>query len=211
MFEAKEISWIIIALIVFEFVILFPFPSSLNPFLLLTPVLILSVNLISKKIAASKFSIKIKYKIWEFERYSLHEHSHLKKPFPIGLVFPVLLSFLSMGVMRVFLFLQFDAENIAKKRILKKRGINQRTEINESDLAFASFWGFFSLIILAIIGSFSVIEPFFPFLSKYAVFYGIWNLLPISELDGSKLFFGSMILWILTAIMYAVALILVLV
>lgn len=205
MFEIKELAWILVALAIFEFLIIFPL-TTYNPFILLTPVIILAVNLLVKKVAAGFFNIKINYKIFEIQRYGFPERSKLRKPFPVGLVIPFVISFLSLGALKIFLFLEFEVKNLSNKRLLKARGIERRNEINDSDAAFTAFWGFFSLIILSIFATLPFVTPIFPYLPRYAVFYGLWNLLPIGNLDGARLFFGSRVTWFITAIMFLIGL-----
>lgn len=213
MFNKKETTWIIIIAIIFGFLIAFAYESeteslifndSLIVFLISFPIILTSVFI--KKLAAKHFSVDIQFQIWEFQRYGLYTRSYFKKPIPIGLILPFFLTIMSLGIIKPFAFLQFKSKP-SKTRILKKRGAHRRGEVNESDLAFISAWGLWGLIILAIIGS--LIN--FPDLTKYAVYFGIWNLLPISNLDGAKLFFGSLINWILLAITYIIALIIVII
>jgi len=203
----KECVWIIIAIIIAGFIIeLTPdFLLSYQGFIWAAIIILTSVFI--KKIASAHYSIKIEHKIWHFQRWGWYERSKLKKPFPIGLILPFFLTILSLGFIKPFTLLQFEAENLPKKRALKKRGAYRYSEINESDLAFTAAWGFWALIILAIIGV--LIKQ--PALTRYSIFYGIWNLLPISNLDGIKLFFGSLINWIILAVVYLVGLIIVLV
>lgn len=200
MFNKKEIAWIIVAIIIFFFILVFPESTIKNPLILLVPILIILVNLIAKKIAAPYYNIEIEFKIWEFYRWGIYERSHLKKPFPMGLVLPFFLAFFSLGAIKMLVFLQFDAKNLPKKRLLKKRGErrSRREEINETDPAYTAFWGHLSLMILAILGTILT----FPELTKYSIIYGIWNLVPFGQLDGSKLFFGSFVTWIFTIVLY---------
>ena len=209
-FDSKEIAWIIVALIIFEFLVIYPL-TTYNPLILLTPVLILAANLIAKKIAAPFSNIKIRYKIWEFQRYGFQERAHFKKPFPIGLVFPFVIAFLSLGLIKIPLLLQFDYKNLLSKRLLKHSGTERRTEINESDLAAVASWGFYSILALAILGSIPAINIIFPQLALYSIVYGLWNLIPFGNLDGSRLFFGSKVGWFILAIFFILGLILVLI
>ena len=114
---------------------------------------------------------------------------------------------MSLGIIKPFTLLQFDAENISKKRAFKKRGTYRYEEINDSDIGFTAAWGLWALIALAVIGA--IIKQ--PELTKYSVYYGIWNLIPFGQLDGSKLFFGSIVNWALLAIVYIISLIVVLI
>ena len=206
-FDRKEVTWIIISIIIFTFIILFPIIDP-NPFLLIIPAIIIITNVIAKKYAANYFNIKIKYNVWQFQRYWFHSRSKLKKPIPMGLIFPFFLAFFSLGLIKPFIFLQFDYENNEQKRMLKRTGRIRRTEINESDPAFTAAWGFYALLILSIISVLlaSITEfSLFLDLAKYSLFYGAWNLLPISNLDGAKLFFGNVFNWAVLAFIFFIA------
>jgi len=204
MLTNKELTWIIISILLMSFVIsVFSDLSSLLA-ISLSGIIIL-VSVFSKKLAATYFNVKIEHKAWEFQRYWFHKVSHLKKPIPMGLLFPFIISILSAGIIRPLTFLQFDAKN-SKKRILKKRGAHRHQEINESDLAFVAFWGFIGLILLSILG----VLTKQPELTRYSLYYGLWNLIPFSQLDGTKLFFGSLVSWILIIVIYLISLLLVL-
>jgi len=207
MFAKKEVIWIIIAVLIGGFAI--GLSSQLKPSLigLLWAAIIILVSVIAKKIAAPVYNIKIEHKAWGWKRWGWYERSQFKKPIPLGIILPFFLSVLSLGIIKPLTLLQFDAENLTQKRVLRKRGAYRYSEINESDLAFTSAWGFWALIALAIIGN--ILNQ--PELTKYSVYYGIWNLIPLSNLDGIKLFFGSLINWILLVIVYLIALLAVLV
>ena len=210
MYTEKEFSWILLAIILMMFIIEFPLvnstPISIIISLIVSILIILTATL-TKKISSKYYNIKIEHKLWTIKQYGFRRKHHTKNPFPIGLIFPFLISFLSLGLIKMFTLIQFDAENVPTRRILKESGRwkQKRTEINESDLAFTAAWGFLSLILLAIIGS--LIN--FPQLTKYSVYYGFWNLLPLIQLDGSKLFFGSPLTWVILFLIYAMGLIIV--
>jgi len=205
----KEIVWLIIAILIMGFIISFSLSPAYSLKILLFSAIIILTSIITKKIAGEIFNIKVEHKILYFQRWGYYKRSHFKKPFPIGLILPFFLSIISLGIIKPFTLLQFDAENLYKKRIQRARGESEyrRTEINESDLGFTAAWGFWALILLSIIGYF--LNQ--PELTKYSVYYGIWNLIPLGNLDGIKLFFGSLLNWILLVIVYIIALIAVLI
>lgn len=205
MFKQKEAVWILISIIIFEFIILFPMPEDFNLLLILVPIIVVLVNVFSKKIACEYFNIRIEYEPWEIQRFGLYKKSKFKKPFPIGLVLPIALAIFSLGIIKPLALLQFKHENIPEKRILKQSGLKRKSEINDSDIGFTAFWGFASLLVLALISA--LIK--FPELAKYSIFFGAWNLIPYGNLDGTKLFFGSIMSWITTAILYAISLFLI--
>lgn len=207
MFTKKELVWIIIAILIGGFAI--GLSSKLKPSLtgLLWAAIIILVSITAKKIAAPVYNIKIEHKSWNWQRWGWYKRSEFKKPIPLGIILPFFLSVLSLGIIKPLTLLQFDAKNLTQKRALRKKGAYRYSEINESDLAFTSAWGFWALIALAIV-SFFLKQPE---LTKYSIYYGVWNLLPISNLDGTKLFFGSLINWSLLVIVYVISLIIVLI
>ena len=206
MFTQKEVVWIIIFIIIFEFIVLFPIPNNFNPLLILVPIIIILANVSSKKIASDFFNLKIEHKPWEIQRFGWYKRSYFKKPFQLGLILPIILTILSLGIIKPMVMMQFDYKNIPEKRILKQRGLKRKSEINDSDMGFTALWGFISLLVLALIAALMR----FPELAKYSIFYGAWNLIPYGHLDGSKLFFGSMMSWITTVLLYLIFLILIL-
>ena len=207
MFSKKEIIWIIIAILIGGFLIEINEELKLDLIGLLWATIIILVSVFAKKITAPIYNITIEHKIWSFKQWWFTTRSHFKKPIPIGLILPFFLSILSLGLIKPFTILQFDSENLTKKRILKKRGSYRYSEINDSDPAFTAAWGFWALILLTVVAS--LLKQ--PELAKYSLYYGIWNLIPISQLDGSKLFFGSFINWVLLITAYVISLIIILI
>jgi len=205
----KEIAWVIIAILIMGFIISFSLSPTFTPEILLISAIIILTTIITKKIAGEHFSIRANHTVFGFKRWGYYKRSHFKNSVPMGMILPFFLSIISLGIIKPFTLLQFDAENMKKKRIQRKRGdsIHRRVEINDSDLAFTAAWGFWSLIILAIIGFF--LKQ--PELTKYSIYYGIWNMIPFGGLDGCKLFFGSIINWVLLFLVYIISLVVVLI
>ena len=54
--------------------------------------------------------------------------------------------------------------------------------------------GIFANLFFAIIG-YLVGGPFFTLFSLLNIWMAFFNIIPISDLDGNKIFFGSLILW----------------
>ncbi|MBT4135372.1 hypothetical protein HOD75_02345 [archaeon] len=204
MFDKKEIAWIIIALILFEFIILFPDAGLPSILLILVPLIILPINLISKKIASKYFDISIEYKIWHFQRFWFTEKAKFKKPFPIGVLLPFLVAFVSLGFLRPLTLIQFDYKNNPVTRVLKRKGFKKerKTEINESDVSYTVAWGLYPLLLLAFISWLIGYGE----LASYSIYYGLWNLIPFGNLDGARLFFGSFINWVFVLVLFLIAL-----
>lgn len=195
-FTKKEMLWIIITIIIFSFLTGISFKEdtlvidyTLSS--LIVPALIILISIIAKKITANIYSLKIEHSVWKFQRYWFHSRSYFKKPFPIGIVLPFFLSLFSLGIIKPLTFLQFDEKNIPEKRILRRIGRIRKMEINEFDLSITSAIGFYSLLLLSAIG----IILKYPELARLPLYYGIWNLIPVSKLDGAKVFFWNAYHW----------------
>ncbi|MBR9704354.1 hypothetical protein GOV12_03005 [Candidatus Pacearchaeota archaeon] len=202
-FTKKEITWIIIMIIIFEFIMTLSIGDNemliiniRTPLIFLVPILIILTNVIAKKIASWHYSIRIEFEVLKFYRWSYYTRSHLKKPFPIGLVFPFFIAFFTLGIIKPLTFLQFNYKNNKKTRLLKKQGRERRTEINEGDPAYVAAWGVFSLLVLSIIGMIIGFKE----LAMYPIYYVLWNIIPVSGLDGLKMFFGSILTWAIVLI-----------
>src|SRR3989339_631242 len=68
-------------------------------------------------------------------------------------------------------------------RAAKRYGVYSFSEMTEYHIALIAASG----IIGNLIG--------FPDFSRINIYYAFFNLFPISDLDGNKIFFGSLILW----------------
>ena len=194
---------IVIAIILMSLIIILH-EKSLN-FLWITIVSALTVlvSVFCKKLTAKIIDIKIEHKIWIFQRWWIGKSSHLKNPVPTGVIIPAILSLISNGFITCFSLLQFESKALPGKAV-KKYGTKRFSEIMDWDLCMIGFYGILGLLFL------SIIAKIFPFtlsgfnlmlLSKYSFYYAIWNLLPISSLDGAKMFFGSSRLYIFTLIL----------
>jgi len=218
-FSKQEIIWIIIFIIIASFMSFIPIIPNDNPIKIITTFLIFTIiiltNIIAKKIGSKNYSIKIEHKVWEFQRWGFYKRAKFKKPIPMGLIAPFFLTLFSLGYLKPFVFFQFNAENLPAKRILKATGgrrAERKEQINEEDLAYTAAWGFYSLLLLAIIGA--IITSFLNLefganLAKYSIYFGLWNLLPFFNLDGIKLFFGAFLGWVFITFLYLIGLLVV--
>lgn len=211
MFTKKELTWIVIIIIIFEFMLALKTKGDFlildisNPWKFLVPPLIIFTSIITKKIASKYFCIKIEHSLWKFKRYGYYTRSYLKKPFPIGLILPFALAFLSLGYIKPLAFLQFDYENNKERRLMRMHGDYQgrRYEINEADPGLTAWWGFFSLIILSVIGTFLDFKE----LALWPLYYNFWNMIPLENLDGMKCFFGHFFTYLVIAALNLVMLV----
>jgi len=76
-------------------------------------------------------------------------------------------------------------------RSAKRFGLYTFSEVTEYHLGLIAASGIVINLILAIVGYFVG----FPLFARLNMYYAFFNILPISELDGNKIFFGSKIMW----------------
>ncbi len=192
MLNKKEILAIIISTIILGFII--SLVESLNIFLyaMLSVFIIIMTNIIGKKIASFYLDSEIEIGLWEIKRYGFKTHRHFKRPFPAGAFFPI--------ISKIFLFplnsfvwmasLVFDVKPKIYKAA-KRHGLYTFSEMTEYHIGLIASAGIFINLTLAVIGY--LIN--FPEFARLNIYYAFFNMLPISDLDGNKIFFGSLILW----------------
>jgi len=215
----KEVIWILVAILIFWIIIGVSYNTTtktlnfnLAPSILLVTTVIILTTTLAKKTAAPRYSSKTEIDLWWFERWGWYKRSTLPKPIPMGIIFPLLLTILSLGYIKPMIFLQSNETNNLSQRLLRKQGTRRaqrKMELNESDPAFISSYSLYSLLILAIIGTILTTRFNIPLgytLAKYSIFYGAWNLIPFAPLDGAKTFYGSLYIWTFLVIFYIIAL-----
>lgn len=142
------------------------------------------VNYFSKLIAAKIKGFDIKSRFLKIERYWFAEWGKFPVALPAWLIFPLLFSLLSYGVIKLFTFLGFEYKERIE-RVIRKR------EYREKDIAIISAIGLASCYLLTLI--FHALG-----LYQYALI-GIWftltNSLPFGSIDGGKIFIFSWIIW----------------
>lgn len=144
------------------------------------------------KIIAYYYEANAKLQIWREQQYGFPKESHFSTPIPVGLILSILIPFLSIGK---FMWLAVTETDITarKERVARRHGAFSFVELNEYHIAFICASSIFSLIFL----SFIAYLLNFPLLSKLSIYFAFFNLIPLSSLDGSKIFFGERLLWII--------------
>jgi hypothetical protein len=151
--------------------------------------IIISSNLIAKKIAGYFFEIKTKIKFWSLYQYGFKKGSHFKMPLPMAWL-PLILSLLTKGLFWWLAILEFDVQSKAE-RASKRHGLYRYTQVTEWHIAWIAVWGIITNIVLAFIGYLAGYELF----AKLSIYFSLWSIIPLSSLDGSKIFFSNRVLW----------------
>ncbi|MEK6885752.1 MAG: hypothetical protein AABX17_02190 [Nanoarchaeota archaeon] len=200
MITKKEYIPIIVSIALFTLLLTYNneiFSFEKIPLYLILSTAIILISIFAKKIAAKKIHTEIEHKIWEFQRYWFSKGSHLRHPVLIGFFLPALLGFLSGGAIKFLTFLEFNSKELPGKAT-KRFGIKRFSTMLEWDDARIGFFGLVAVMALAIIAKFLISFQAFPFieLSKYALYFAIYNIIPFSTLDGMKILMGSRPLYI---------------
>lgn len=198
MITIKEILALILALIVLAFSNSFSLHPSLQLFLnsLLLFAVILIVYTASKKLMAYYLDCREETKVWSFQRYGWRESSHFQNPVPIGIILPFLLSLLSLGMVKWFAVTESDFRG-TPARAVRKHDYYSFTELTEWHIGLISAAGILAMFVLAAIVYFLDYSQ----LARLAIYFAAFNMIPLGKLDGTRIFFGS-------KIMYAVLLVL---
>jgi len=167
---------------------------------------ILMINLIAKKVSSFYFDSKIEIRLWAIKRWGLlyflslyasdkiHPSKEFKNPFPAGVLFPLLSSFFTFGNFTWLGALVFETKPKVYRAARKHRLYNF-SAMTEDHIGYIAASGIAANLVFALIGYLVGFSSF----AALNVYYAFFNLIPISDLDGNKIFFGNPALWIFLA------------
>ena len=190
MLNKKEILNIVIIILILALSIsLFNIRGAFLPTLLAIAIIII-LNVGLKKLTSHYLDIKMDIKMWEIKQWGFKTHFRFKNLVNLGILVPFILKVISLGYLNFTASLVFDVK--AKVyRAAKKHGLYAFSEISEAQIGAIAAVGIAGNIIASIVGYLIG----FPDFARLNLGFAFWNLLPISNLDGNKIFFGSMVLW----------------
>jgi len=193
MVNHKEIIAIMTISVIFAFAI--TLLTDFNYFLttILAVLIIIFLNVFAKKITAYLLESEIEIKIWEFKRWGYKQKQTLKKSFPAGAFFPIISKILFFPIAGGFVWmasLVFDVKTRIS-RAAKRHGYYSFSEMSEEHLAYIAGAGIFINLLFAFFGYLLGFSDF----AKFSIWFVFFNMIPISDLDGNKIFFGKMVLW----------------
>ncbi len=164
---------------------------------------IIIINVLAKKIAGFYLETKTEIKIWEIEGIGIKKRRNFKKPFPIGAIFPLFAKIILLPVQGLtwMASLVFDVKPYPH-RAARRHGLYTFSEITEEHMAYIAAAGIFANLVFSIIGYLVGFTEF----AKLNILYAFFNMIPISHLDGNKIFFGKIALWSVLASLVAVGL-----
>ena len=210
----QEFVGIIVAIIILTAIFGFGFALNSNwgyiPAVLFFSVIIILVAVFSRKLISYMLDSDVEHEIWKVYRYGWKPGWHFEKPVAAGIILPLMLTFFSWGILKFAAILTYETRAL-KTRAARRFGIYSYAEMTDWHNSIIGASGIIAVLILAIIAYF--LPANLEYMAKMAAFYAFWNMIPVSNLDGAQIFFGSRILYsilaIITLIFTAYAIILV--
>jgi Zn-dependent protease len=203
---AKQLGHILSILIIISFIAsVVEFQAiSLAGFLVMAVIMgiIFFAYILTKKLTASYFRADEETRIWSIERYGLRPHHYFTKEVPLGVILPVIVLVLSLGTVPWYGCLQSDVKPNKYKQVRSKSSLLSFTALGDTDLALISASGIISSLVIAFFAY--VINA--PLLSKLAIHFAFFNMLPLGNLDGGRIFFGNRPLWMVMGVITLIAL-----
>lgn len=195
MLTKKEFFSVIVVSVVLGIIIsLF---ETVNLFLIttLTVFLVILINLTAKKIFAYYLDTDIETKIWEVKQFWYKRHLNFRNKVQGGVFIPLILKFLSVGLLNWMACLTFEASG-KTYRAARRHGIYSFSEVTEEEMGWIAGAGIIITLIFAVIGYLIGQGTF----AKLSIMYAFYNMFPIFDFDGTKIFFGNIPFWSFLAV-----------
>ncbi|MBU0760803.1 MAG: hypothetical protein KJ600_06640 [Nanoarchaeota archaeon] len=148
------------------------------------------VPVIARKATAYVLDASVEHRIWHVYRYGIKPKWHFKREIPFGLILPLFFSVISLGMLKIMTFLTYETRAL-KHRAAKRFGFYSYTSMTDWHNGLIGAAAIVVLLLISLISYF----PGWELLTKMAAYYAFWNMLPISKLDGTQIFFGNKTLW----------------
>lgn len=190
MLDKKEITAVVIISIILAFTISLIKTTQIFSYVLLAVFLTIMLNIIGKKIASFYLDSEIKIKMWEISRWGYKPSYYFKKALAVGAILPIVLKFLTLGHFNWLACLTFEVKP-KSYRAAKRYGTYAFSEMTEAHIGRIASWGIVTNLIFAIIGYLTG----FPEFARLNIYYAAFNMIPLSNLDGNKIFFGNLVWW----------------
>ncbi|MBU2612610.1 MAG: hypothetical protein KKB62_02730 [Nanoarchaeota archaeon] len=202
MLNRKEFFAVVIISIVLGLII--SLVKDVNIFLMTTLFVFIAIiaNIIAKKIFSFYLDTDIEIKIWEIKQFGVKKHLHFKNFIQAGIFVPLIVKFISVGLINWMACLTFDASGKVY-RAAKRHGIYSFSEVSEEEMGWIASAGIITNILLSIVAYLVGAEV----LAKISMTYAFFNIIPAFDWDGAKIFFGNVTLWSFLAIISLMGLI----
>ena len=171
---------------------------------LLAVFVVIIINVIAKKVFGLLLETNVYVRLWEIEGMGIKKRKNFKKPFAIGAILP-LISKIVLFPIKGFAWMASLVFEVKPKvsRAAKRHGLYTFSEMTEEHMGYIAAAGIVANLIFAVIGYLMGFNEF----SRLSIYYTLFNMIPISNLDGNKIFFGNIVLWSFLASLVVIGLI----
>lgn len=190
MLNSKEAISILLAVIVLSLTLSFAKGLNFLLVMFISVFVIFFINIVAKKVASFYFDSEIEVDIWKIRQYGFKPQRHLNTALPTGILFPVIFAIISLGKLVWMALLVFEVKP-KTYRAAKRHGLYSFSEMTEAHIGYIAAVGIFANLFFALVGYLLGFSEF----SRLSIYYTFFNMLPFSDLDGNKIFFGNIILW----------------
>jgi len=158
--------------------------------------IIVLIHIFGAKLSASLLDCSTETQLWTAKRLGFTQLTKFKKPFPLWLFIPLILVWLSFGLIKWIGIITFEVTPLSSRIKMRWR------ELTEWHVALIATGSLVFNILAAIIAKALGYNSF----AVFNLIFVLYSLIPASNLDGGKIFFGSRLLWIfmlvLSVVMY---------
>ena len=149
-------------------------------------------NVFAKKIMAYNLDSEIEMQVWETGKNPLFLHKRKTSSFPMGAFLPII-SKIILFPFKNFIWMASLVFDVRPRiyRGAKRHGLYTFSEITEYHIGLIAASGIAINLLFSLFGYLLGFSLF----SRLSMYYAFFNMIPLSELDGNKIFFGSRILW----------------
>jgi len=154
--------------------------------------IILFVHHLGQKLASLFYDCTSELNLWTVRQFGLQQWQHFRFDFPFWFIVPAILAVITFP----FMLVKWLAITTFEATPLPSRIRRRYAEITEWHLALIATGGLFMNALLALISQIAGWNDF----AMLNLYFILFNLVPISKLDGNKIFFGSPMLWIFAVV-----------
>jgi len=181
---------ILMMFIVFSLQFVFRGDLSALPEVLIFSVILIFVYVFVRKGVAFLLDSSVEHRVWNVYQFYFKPDYHFKKEVPFGIILPLLLSVFSLGIFKFPTFLTYETRAL-KQRAARRFGFYSFTEMTDWDNGLIGSSSIIALLAVSLIGYMLGFEYF----SAMSAYFALFNMIPLSNLDGTQIFFGSRIIW----------------
>ena len=147
--------------------------------------IIVLVHHFGYKLSARLLDCSSETRLWTMKQFWFSTYAHFKKPFPVWLFVPLILVWLTLGAVKWLGIITFEVVPLPSRIKFRWR------ELTEWHIALIAAGASFANIIVALIAKVLGFESF----AVYNLLFVFFCMIPFG-LDGTKIFFGSRLLWV---------------